>query len=163
MVERALEAAAWVEPESPEEEVTGEDPAGAAYFVSRMGEGGSWKRYAVNDRTDPEYLASQKRYEWIVEEVEKGKPWFDPMDGLRTVRGLIEMAEKGIPLAWREEAADRLRSRLIEAGMEPGDAKEMYPRPVGDYPFPLWDLRTFEMELEFAVQIEDLFHFTISY
>lgn len=115
------------------------------------------------DVTDPEYLASQKRYAQIVEEVEKGKPWFDPGDGRRTIRGLIEMAEKGIPLDWWRDATNKLRQRLLEAGVGTDHVDLLYPQPVGDYQAPLWDLRTFELELEFAIRVGEVFHFAISY
>lgn len=117
----------------------------------------------VEPKTDSERIAARQQYAQIEEEVERGKPWFDPADGLRTVRGLIDLIRRGVPLAWREEAREKERRLLLEAGLEPEWVERSVPRPIGAYQGPVWDLRTFELELDFALKKKDLFHFTISY
>jgi hypothetical protein len=126
LVERALEASGWVEPE-----------------------------------TDAEHIAARRLMARIEGEVERGKPWFDPADGLRTVRGLLDLIERGIPMAWREEAWQKDRQRLLDAGVGPEWVERVSRRPTGLYHGPVWDLRTFE--LDFARREEDVFHLVVSY
>jgi hypothetical protein len=163
LVEQALEASGWVEPQPLEAEVMGEDPDDADYFVTRFDDHGRWRRFAVYSRTDADYLASQRQYARIVEEVERGKPWFDPTDGLRTVRGLMDLIQRGVPLEWREEPRGKRRRRLLETGVEPERVERLVPRPIGGYHGPIWDLRTIELELAYAERVRDLFHFVVSY
>jgi hypothetical protein len=84
----------------------------------------------VEPKTPAERVAARQLAARIEKEVERGKPWFDPAEGLRTVRGLINLIEQGIPLTWREEAREQRLRHLLEAGVEPDWAERLEPRPV---------------------------------
>jgi hypothetical protein len=118
-----------------------------------------------DDLGDVEYVAAQREHWRIVQEMEAKFPWFDPSDGLRTVRGLMRLIEAGIPHASREELREKRVREHIERGIEPRIAEtlEHQPRPAFPLTSCLWNLRTFELELAYAERENDRFNFAISY
>ncbi|HVK10184.1 MAG TPA: hypothetical protein VM597_15560 [Gemmataceae bacterium] len=80
LVEAALRQAGWREPDTP--------PAWADGIP-------------IDDRpvADPDYLAGEAEYDRIVAQVDAALPWYNPADGLRTVRGLIGALEAHPELA----------------------------------------------------------------
>jgi hypothetical protein len=88
-------------------------------LIERAMQASGW----VEPKTDSERIAARLLYARIEEDVERGKPWFDPADGLRTVRGLISLSDKGVPLAWREEAKEKSRRNLLESGIDPNGTR----------------------------------------
>jgi hypothetical protein len=91
-------------------------------------------------------------------------PWYDPAEGLRSVKGLIALIERGVPFAWRMDDHERRRQALLDRGVEPRTVEWAEPRPVDqEFTGGLWDLRTFELELAYAAREGDRFHFGVSY
>ena len=82
LVEAALQEAGWREPELPEE-WGGVIPIGGPPV------------------TDPAYLAALAEYDRICEQVYQQLPWYQPAEGLATVRGLVAALDATPPLADR--------------------------------------------------------------
>lgn len=100
LVEEALEEAGWVGAEPYLlREVIGEDPTDTDQFVTRYehSDDDEPKRFAVYDNRAAYDRASRWSQE-IEAEVERGKPWFPPDEGLRTVCGLIALGKRGVTL-----------------------------------------------------------------
>lgn len=111
---------------------------------------------------DPAYHAEVALWEQVVAEVERDKPWYDPAEGLATVRGLIHQIEGRI---FQPDLRDL--ARLIESGqfgpglwhLHPTDPERV--RWLNLIPS-LWDLRGFETKLAFAERLPTRFHLGVS-
>jgi hypothetical protein len=160
----SVQASGWVELPSREVPVIGVDPPDADYYVTRLESDRKFRRYAVYSPKGPAAETARVEYQRIEEQVIRNLPWYDPAEGLRSVKGLIALLERGVPFAWRLEDHERRRQALLDRGVEPRTVAWVEPRPVDrESTGGLWDLRTFELELAYAVSEGDRFHFGVSY
>lgn len=100
-------------------------------------------------------------YDELFERVERGKPWFDPAEGLRTVQGLIRIIEAGIEPEKRERIRAERERHFLSIGFEPALARSLAEPPWLEAA--RWDLRTMEVHLLYAQEHRLRFHFGVSY
>jgi hypothetical protein len=112
---------------------------------------------------DPAYRAEVELWGRVVEDVDRNKPWFDPAEGLATVRGLIRHVEERLNQSDLRDVA-----RLVESDQFGPDRWHLHPtdpervRWMNLIPS-LWDLRGFETLLSFAERRPTRFHLGVSY
>jgi hypothetical protein len=87
-------------------------------------------------------------------------PWFDPATALTTIRGLLNSIATINSHDQQRMADDSLHSRILGSDATPEIQAALRTFAVAAVTA---DLRTFEAELEFAVEQRTRFHFLLSY
>lgn len=121
----------------------------------------AFARASANPNDQEAHQEAMRWYDEIADAVERDKPWFDPAEGLRTVRGLIRMIEQGVDPERRERIRAERERKFLAAGLDPELARSLAEPPWLDAA--RWDLRTMELHLVSAQEQGVRFHLGVSY